>query len=79
MICHNNVVVSASGTIREATHVMGVYLAAGFYPDVEFLGLDGRELAGDVRKDVEGDRLRIFLCGTYAFARLGEVYFEGIH
>ena len=44
---------------------------------MDFLVLDGRELAGDVRKVVEGDRLRLFLCVPYAFARLDEVYFEG--
>ena len=45
-------------------------------PDVEFHGIDGGELAGDVRKGVEGDRLRLFLRGTDAFSRLGEVSFE---
>ena len=44
-----------------------------------FLGLDGRELAGDVQKVVEGDWLSLFLCGTDAFARLGGVFFEGIY
>ena len=78
MICHNNVVVSASGTIREATHVMGVYLAAGFYPDVEFLGLDGGELAGDVRKGVDRDKLILFFRGLDTFARLGGLSFEGL-
>ena len=47
-------------------------------PDVEFRGIDGRELAGDVRKGVEGDMMRIFLRGPDAFARLGEVSFEGL-
>ena len=46
---------------------------------MEFLGLDGRELAGDVWKGVEGDWRRFFLCGPDAFARLGNVYFKGLH
>ena len=46
---------------------------------MEFLGLDGGELAGDVRKGVKGDRLRLFLRRTDAFARLGEVSFEGLN
>ena len=37
------------------------------------------ELAGDVQKEVGGDKMRLFLCGLDAFARLGEVSFEGIH
>ena len=48
-------------------------------PDVEFLVLDSGELAGDVRKGVEGDWLIIFLRGTNGFTRLGEVSFEGPH
>ena len=59
-------------------HVIGVEIADGFNPDVEFLELDSGELAGDVRKGVEGDMLRIFLRGPDAFARLGEVSFEGL-
>ena len=54
MICKHNVAVSALGTNGEATHVVGVYLAAGFNPDVELLGLEGRELAGNVWKGVKG-------------------------
>ena len=46
---------------------------------MEFCVLDGRELAGGVRKGVEGDRLRLFLCGPDAFTRLGEVSFEGLY
>ena len=46
---------------------------------MEFLGLDGVELAGDVWKGVEGDRLRLFLRGPNAFVRLGEVSFEGLN
>ena len=45
---------------------------------MEFFGLDGGELAGDVRKGFEGDRLRIFLRRPNAFERLGEASFEGI-
>ena len=48
-------------------------------PDVEFCGLEGGGLAGDVRKGVEVDRLRIFLRVPDAFARLGEVSFEGLN
>ena len=43
---------------------------------MEFLGPDGGELDGDVRKGVEVDWLRIFLCGPNAFSRLGEVFFD---
>ena len=43
---------------------------------MEFLGIDGGELTGDVRKEVKGDRLRIFLLVPDAFSRLGEVSFE---
>ena len=57
MICQNIVAVAASGTHMEVTHVICVELAAGFNSDVELLGLDGREFAGDVRKGVKGDRL----------------------
>ena len=46
---------------------------------MELLGLDGEELAGDVRKIVKGDRLRLLLFGPYDFARLGEVSFEGLN
>ena len=46
---------------------------------MEVLGLDGRELAVDVQKEVEGDRLRVFLRRPDAFARLGELSFERIH
>ena len=67
------------GTHGESTHVIGVELIDGFSPDVEFLGLDGGELAGDVRKGVEKDSLRLFLRGPNAFARLDEVSFEGIY
>ena len=76
MICKNDVAVDASGKNREATHVVGVYLAAGFNPDVEFLGMDDRELADNVQKGVKGDCMRIFLRGPDAFARLCEVSFE---
>ena len=79
MIFQHNALFAASVTNREATHAIGVYLAAGFNLYVELLGLDGRELAGDVRKGVEGDWLRLFLCGTGAFAILGEVSSEGLH
>ena len=79
MICQNNLLVASLGTKREETHVIGVYFAAGFNPDVDFFGLDSGELAGDVWKGVEGDRLRLFICGPDAFAILGEVSFEGIH
>ena len=57
MICQNIVAVAASGTHMEVTHVICVELAAGFNSDVELLGLDGREFAGDVRKGVKGDRM----------------------
>ena len=60
MIGKHNVVVAALGTNTEATHIVGVQLDDGFNPDVELLGIDGRNLAGDVRKGVEGDWLRIF-------------------
>ena len=73
MICQHNVAVAASGTNGEATHVIDVYLAAGFNPDLEFLALDDGELAGDVRKRVKGYMLRICLRGPGEFARLGEV------
>ena len=43
MICTHYVAVAASGTNREATHVVGIYLADGFNPDMEFLRLDGGE------------------------------------
>ena len=43
---------------------------------MEFLGLDGRDLADDDRKGVEGDWMILFLRGTDAFARLGEVSIE---
>ena len=76
MIFQNDVAVAASGTHGEANHVIGVKLADGWNTDVEFRVLDGKELAGDVRKGVEGDRLRLFLRGTDAFSRLGEVSFE---
>ena len=46
---------------------------------MELLGLDGGELSGDVRKGFEGDRLKLFLRGPNAFARLVEVSFEGPH
>ena len=46
---------------------------------MELLGLDGRDLSGDIRKEVEGDRLRRFLRGTDAFARLVEVFFEELN
>ena len=46
---------------------------------MEFLGLDGGELDGDVRKGVEGGWLSLFLRGPDAFAGLGDVYFEGIY
>ena len=45
---------------------------------MEFLELDSGELAGDVRKGVKDDRLILFLRGPDAFARLGEVSFEGL-
>ena len=79
MICQHDVAFSASGTHGEATPVIGVQLAAGFNPDVEFLGLDVGELADDVRKGVEVDRQILFLRGLDDFVRLGEVSFEGIH
>ena len=78
MIFQNDVVVAASGTHREANHVIGVDLADGFNADVDIIGLESGELASGVRKVVEGDRLRLFLRGTDAFSRLGEVYFEGL-
>ena len=78
MICHHDVTVAVSETHGKATHVIGVELANGLNPDVEFRVIDGGKLAGDVRKGVEGDRLRLFLRGTDAFSRLGEVSFEGI-
>ena len=77
MICQHDVAVAASETHREATHVIGVELADELNTDMEFRGIDGGELAGDVRKGVEVDRLILFLSGLDAFARLGEVSFEG--
>ena len=50
-----------------------------FDPDVEFLGLDGRELAGDVRNGVKGDWMRMFLRRPDTFMIMCEVYFEGLH
>ena len=41
-------------------------------------GLYGGELAGNVQKEVEGDWLRLCFYGPDAFARLGEVSFEGL-
>ena len=78
MILQNDVAVAASVTHSEATHVIGVDIADGLNPDVDFRVLDGGELAGDVRKGFEGDRLRIFLRRPNAFERLGEASFEGI-
>ena len=78
MICQHDVVVAALGTHGEATLVIGVDIADGLNPDVEFRGLEGGELAGDIRKGVEGDRLRLFLRGLDAFSKMGEVYFEGL-
>ena len=37
------------------------------------------EFDGNVRKGVEGNFLSLFLRGTDAFARLGEVSFEVLH
>ena len=45
---------------------------------MEFRGLGGRDLTGDIRKGVEEDRLIIFLRGLDTFVRLGEVSFDGI-
>ena len=42
---------------------------------MEFLGLDSRDFVGDVRKEVKGNKLRLYLSGPDAFARLGEVSF----
>ena len=78
MICQHDVAVAASETHREATHVIGVELADGLNPDVEFCGLEGGGLAGDVRKGVEVDNLRLFLSGMDAFVRLSGVSFEGL-
>ena len=78
MIIQHDVAVAASGMHGEATHVIGVELAYGLNPEMEFCGHDDGELAGDVRKGVDGYRLRIFLRGPDAFARLGEVSFEGL-
>ena len=79
MICQHDVAVAASETHGEATHVIGVELDDGLNPDVELRGLDSGELAGDVRNGFEGDRIIIFLRGTGAFTRLGEVSFEGLN
>ena len=79
MILQNDVAVAASVTHSEATHVIGVDIADGLNPEVDFRVLDGGELACDVRKVVEGDRLRFFLCGPDAFVRLGDVSFEGLN
>ena len=40
MISQNDVAVAASGTHGEANHVIGVELADGLNPDVEFCGID---------------------------------------
>ena len=61
MICQHDVAAAASGPHGEATNFIGVELADGLNPDMEFCGIDGGELASDVRKGVEGDRLRLFL------------------
>ena len=45
---------------------------------MEFLGLDSRELDGDVQKGVEGDWMILFLLGPDAFARLVGVSFLGL-
>ena len=78
MICQHDVAVTASGTHGEAIHIISVELADGLNPDVEFRELEVGELAGDVRKGVEGYRMILFLHGPYAFARLVDVSFEGI-
>ena len=46
---------------------------------MELLGIDGEDLAGGVRKGFKGDSLRLFIRVMDAFARLGEVSFEGLH
>ena len=79
MICQHDVEFAALGTHGKATHVIDVDLADGFNLDMEFLGLDGRDLAGDVSKGVEGDRLIFFLRGPDAFLRMGDVSFEGLY
>ena len=79
MICQHDVAVAASETHREATRVIGVELADELNTDMEFRGIDSGELAGDVRNGFEGDRIIIFLRGTGAFTRLGEVSFEGLN
>ena len=61
MICQHGVAVDALGMHGEATHAIDVELADGLNPDMEFRGLDGGESAGDVRKGVEVDNLRLFL------------------
>ena len=40
MICQYDVEVASSGTHGEAAHVIGVELADGLNPDMEFCGID---------------------------------------
>ena len=50
MIGKQNVAVAASGTNGEATCIVSVKLVIGFDPDMEFLGFDDGEFAGDFWK-----------------------------
>ena len=54
MVGEHDVSVATSGADGEATHVISVELTNWLYPDMELLRLDGRELTGDVRKQVNG-------------------------
>ena len=41
MVCAHDEVVAAVGADRESSHVVGVELANGIYPNIEFFGLGG--------------------------------------
>ena len=41
MVCEHDKVISAAGADLESVHVVGVELANGLYPDIEFFGLGG--------------------------------------
>ena len=41
MVCKHNDVVAAAGEDGELDHAVGVEIANGIYPNIEFLGLGG--------------------------------------
>ena len=78
MIDGHEVLVADAGADREASRVVGVELADGFDPEVEFFGKGRRERVLDGGSSWGGEVGEVGLGWAYAFLGLREVALYGL-